>query len=354
MISGPYYGPDSRHAHTMGRIAGGFYHESDNARESDDARCGNTPCEYPRSSIPPWIGHSLLARLERCLSRREVAARAAAQRASWAPGFPTACPSPVLARTIWSAGILTCELPKVLVCIGRTASSSDVQFFGGDCRGLGVLSIVMEGCDRGLIYYSALHFFYDLCHFWREKKNSQHHMLQAFEAVSGRRLSRVRVSHWQGPMVEGSGAVIAAGTHSDPANTVSVWNASVAGDPCHADRLLDHEEEIFDRYAGGPCARPPLSYRVDGDVAALEFWDAGYGREDGSMRLWAGTSTGTVSLLKAQRYEHETDAEGCRLEAWQVMLSYPCPSAVASAVARDARVISHGGRAQLLCTRRCR
>jgi hypothetical protein len=145
MISGPYYGPDSRHAHTMGRIAGGFYHESDNARESDDARCGNTPCEYPRSSIPPWIGHSLLARLERCLSRREVAARAAAQRASWAPGFPTACPSPVLARTIWSAGILTCELPKVLVCIGRTASS-----------------------------------FYDLtrlCHFSREKKNSQHNTI---------------------------------------------------------------------------------------------------------------------------------------------------------------------------------
>ena len=159
-------------------------------------------------------------------------------------------------------------------------------------------------------------------------------MLQDFMAVSGRRFSRVRVAHWQGPMVEGSGAVIAAGTHSDPASTVSVWNASVAGDARYADRLLDHEEEILDKYA-----RPPLSYRVDGDVAALEFWGVGYGREDGSMRLWAGTSTGSVSLLSAQRYENETDAEGRRLETWQVMLSGPCPSAVASAVAGDTRVI---------------
>lgn len=158
-------------------------------------------------------------------------------------------------------------------------------------------------------------------------------------AVSGRRFSRVRVA--QGPMVEGSGAVIAAGTHSDPANTVSVWNASVAGDARHADRLLDHEEEVLDKYAGGPCARSPLSYRVDGDVAALEFWGAGHGREDGSMRLWAGTSTGSVSLLSAQRYEHETDADGRRLEAWQVILSCPCPSAVASAVAGDIRVLQN-------------
>eukprot|EP00802_Teleaulax_amphioxeia_P014146 Tamp_14207.p1 GENE.Tamp_14207~~Tamp_14207.p1 ORF type:complete len:385 (+),score=80.09 Tamp_14207:44-1198(+) len=139
-----------------------------------------------------------------------------------------------------------------------------------------------------------------------------------FVAISGRRFSRVRVA--QGPMVEGSGAVIAAGTHSDPANAVSVWNASVAGDPRHADRLLDHEEEIHDNYDGGPCARPALSYRVDGDVAALEFWGAGHVREDGSLRLWAGTSAGSVSLLSAQRYEHETDAEGRRLEAWQVSL----------------------------------
>lgn len=166
-------------------------------------------------------------------------------------------------------------------------------------------------------------------------RNTKKTMLQDFVAVSGRRFSRVRVAHWQGPMVEGSGAVIAAGTHSDPANTVSVWNASVAGDARHADRLLDHEEEIFDRYA-----RPPLSYRVDGDVAALEFWGAGYGREDGSMRLWAGTSTGSVSLLSAQRYEHETDAEGRRLETWQVLLCGPCPSALASAAAGDTRVIS--------------
>jgi hypothetical protein len=150
-----------------------------------------------------------------------------------------------------------------------------------------------------------------------------------FVAISGRRFSRVRVA--QGPMVEGSGAVIAAGTHSDPANAVSVWNASVAGDPRHADRLLDHEEEIHDNYDGGPCARPALSYRVDGDVAALEFWGAGHVREDGSLRLWAGTSAGSVSLLSAQRYEHETDAEGRRLEAWQVRLVCPCQPFVACA-----------------------
>ena len=48
-----------------------------------------------------------------------------------------------------------------------------------------------------------------------------------FFATCGRRLSCVRVA--QGPVVDGSGALIAAGTHSDPANSVSVWSAHVAG-----------------------------------------------------------------------------------------------------------------------------
>jgi len=42
-----------------------------------------------------------------------------------------------------------------------------------------------------------------------------------------RRFSCVRVGH--APGGEGSGAVIAAGTHSGPTNSVSLWNASVAG-----------------------------------------------------------------------------------------------------------------------------
>jgi hypothetical protein len=127
-------------------------------------------------------------------------------------------------------------------------------------------------------------------------------------ATSGRRILRARVA--QGPVVSGngSGAVVAAGTHSDPANTVSVWNASVAADVRFSDRLLDHEE-IGD-------GRPPLSYKVDGDVTSLEFW--GGPQADGSLHLWAGTSTGHVSLLCAQRYEGETDGQGRHLEAWQV------------------------------------
>ena len=130
-------------------------------------------------------------------------------------------------------------------------------------------------------------------------------------ATSGRRFARVRAAQ-----AGGTSAVIAAGTHSDPANTVSVWSAAVASDLRLADRLLDHEEEIVEGSAEGARARPPLAYRVDGDVTALEFW--GGPRTDGSMRLWTGSSEGSVRLLCAQRYDFETDDQGNPMEAFQV------------------------------------
>lgn len=142
-----------------------------------------------------------------------------------------------------------------------------------------------------------------------------------FMATSGRRFSRVRVA--QGPATEDLGdtsrcsTLIAAGTHTDPCNAVTVWNASVANDVQLADRLLDHEEEMYGNQQGAQ-PRPPLSYRMKGDVASLEFW-GGPQRGDGSMRLWAGSSDGTVSLLAAQRYEGEKDEQGRALEAWQVL-----------------------------------
>ena len=86
-----------------------------------------------------------------------------------------------------------------------------------------------------------------------------------------------------------------------------------------AERLLDHEEELHDNY-NGARARLPLSYKAHGDITSLEF--CGSQREDASMRLWAGTSTGVVSLLSAQRYDFESDGQGRHLEAWQVTL--PC------------------------------
>ena len=142
-----------------------------------------------------------------------------------------------------------------------------------------------------------------------------------FVATSGRRFSRVRVA--QGPATEGDlgdtgrcSAVIAAGTHTDPCNSVTVWNASVAGDVQLADRLLDHDEAMNENQHGAR-PRPPLSHKMKGDVASLEFW-GGPQRGDGSLRLWAGSSDGTVSLLSAQRYEGETDDQRRPLEAWQV------------------------------------
>lgn len=151
-----------------------------------------------------------------------------------------------------------------------------------------------------------------------------------FANMVGLRFSSIAISRPSGGNDSLAAHIVAAGTHDDPVNTVSVWSAELVQDPQFSDGLLSHEALGLDDARGpppaplrvlpasppSPATRPshldPLHSanpepkrrwcwraQMDGSVRALQFWD-GAGVGDGA-KLWAGTSAGTVALLSVER-----------------------------------------------------
>jgi hypothetical protein len=156
-----------------------------------------------------------------------------------------------------------------------------------------------------------------------------------FANMVGLRFSSVAMSRPSGGNDSLAAHIVAAGTHDDPVNTVSVWSAELVQDPQFSDGLLSHEALGLDDARGpppaplrvlpasppSPAARPRISTRCTARTLNSSAAGAGARRWMAAcVRCSSGTALGWGT------------AQGCGQE--QVPVPWPCCPSSGQAMTR--------------------